>query len=403
MPVDFLDLPAEEPLDAQPPSPIVWGLLFVIAVGAGVAVTFYLWPKGRAAHGWQFYGWFGIAPLAWALCFAARLHSYEIRVWRAQGHNAERTATIQHNTAYARRPLALLGYACDTAMGRDGLAARVVAGESALETRAVRNTKEVRAHSELPRDGYPSTADLLAGVVDDLLAKVMPLILGIPPGAPFEVWLDLHDEDAAEERDAVWEQVSHALGMRAKKMITLDGDERVMALDAWLDDDTPVAVKYVLVIAVELRSEVPAGTGEAAVALLLGWPVRVGQDRRTAIANVHRPTVSPSDPQRTALDTALDWGAVAPDAIERTWVSGMAALRQDPDLVLAPQVTAQEAPVTTDLDAALGDTGSASGWLAIALAAGQGRETGGIQFISTEARQQPCWLVVRPLSTNSET
>ncbi|QCP53172.1 hypothetical protein FAZ95_29300 [Trinickia violacea] len=135
VPVDFLDRAHEEVNDAKPPSPIVWGLLLVIAIAAGVALTFYLWPKGRPARGWRFYGWFVVAPLAWALCFAARLHSYEIRVWRTQGHNSERTVTIEHNTTYTRRPLALLGYAYDTAMGRDKLAKQVIGGKSALGCR----------------------------------------------------------------------------------------------------------------------------------------------------------------------------------------------------------------------------------------------------------------------------
>ncbi|WP_322062446.1 hypothetical protein [Paraburkholderia sp. J63] len=403
MPIDFFDLPPEEANDATPPSPIVWGLLLVIAVAAGVALTFYLWPKGRPAQGWKFYGWFAVAPLVWALGFAARLHSYEIRAWSAQSDNTERDATIQHNTSYARRPLALLGYAYDTAMGRDKLAEQVIDGKTALVPRAVRETKEVRAHSELSRDDFPSTGDLLDDVVDGLLAKITPLFHGIPVGAPVEVWFDIHDEEAAAERDAVWARISDALGTRAKTLVALDDDERVMALDRWLDDDTPAAVKYVLVVAIQLRTEVPAETGEAGVALLLGWPGRVAMDRGLAIANVHRPTISPSDHNRTVLDTALDWGAAGPVAIERTWISGMTGLRRDTDLALAPQVTAEEAPVTTDLDAALGHTGAACGWLAIALAAEQCRANGAIQFISTEARQQPCWLVVRPLSSISET
>ncbi|QCP53174.1 hypothetical protein FAZ95_29310 [Trinickia violacea] len=403
MPVDFLDLPAEEKLDARPPSPIVWGLLLVIAIAAGVALTFYLWPRNRPAHGWQFYGWMLVSPLVWALCFAARLHSYEMRLWRTQGHNSERTATIEHNTTYARRPLALLGYAYDTAMGCDKLAEQVIGGKSALVTRAVRNTMEVRAHSELPRDDFPSIADQLDSVVEGLLANLKPVLQGLPPTAVVEVWLDLRDDAVAEERDAVWELIRRALGARAKAVVVLGGDERVMALDTWLDDDTPAAVKYVLVIAVQLHTEVPAETGEAAVALLLGWPARVDQDRRTAIAMVHRPVVSPSDRARTLLDTALDWGATEPAAVERTWISGMTKLRQDPGLIPAPQATGKSAPVTTDLDSALGHTGAACGWLAIAVAAEQCRESGGIQLISTEATQQPCWLVVCSPSSTPET
>lgn len=161
MPVDFLDLPAEETVDAKPPNLIIWGLLLIVTIAVGVALVLYLWPKGRPAHGWKFYGWFAVPPLVWALSFATRLHGYEIRVLRVQSHNSERAETIVHNTGYARRPLALLGYAYDTAMGRDKLAERVVGGESALDTRPVRDTKEVRAHSELPREKFASIRDVL--------------------------------------------------------------------------------------------------------------------------------------------------------------------------------------------------------------------------------------------------
>jgi hypothetical protein len=403
MPVDFLELPGEEINDAKPPSPIVWGLLLVIAIAAGVALTLYLWPKGRPAHGWKLYGWFGVAPLVWASCFAARLHSYEIRVWRVQGHNAERTETIVHNTGYARRPLALLGYAYETAMGREKLAERVVAGESALETRAVRNTKEVRAHSELPREKFASIRDVLESVLTWLLGEIRPTLSALPEGVPVEVWFDIQDDAAATESNIVWAKLRHLIGRPTNVPRVLARSDGVMALDTWLDDDTPAAVKYVLVVAIQLRTEVPADTGEAAVALLFAWPARAEQDRRTAIANVHRPTVSPSGHDRTVIDTALDWGAAAPTAIERTWISGMTALRRDPDLALAPQVTAEATPGTTDLDAALGHTGAACGWLAIAAAAEQCRAGGAIQFISTEARQQPCWLVVSPPPSTSET
>jgi hypothetical protein len=402
MPVDFIDLPPEEPIDARPPSPIVWGLLLALSIAAGVALTLLLWPKGRSTQGWQFFAWmFGVPVLVWACGFAVRLHSYEIRVWRAQGHNSERASTIEHNTEYARRPLALLGYAYVTAMGHEELAGLVIAGESALVTRAVRNTKEVRAHSELPRDRSPSVADQLDEVVDGLLAKLKPALRGLPPHAPLEIWLDIQDKAAVAEHGAVWESIRRVVGPRVKSPITLEAGDRVMALDTWLDDDPKAAAKYVLVIATQLRTELPPNTGEAAAALLLGWPARVEQDRRTAIARVHRPTVSRSDRNRTVVDTALDWGAAEATTIERTWISGLTELRRNPDLVPAPQVTTESAPVTASLDSALGHTGAACGWLAIAAAAEQCRAGGGIPFISTEAKQQPCWLVVRPPSSSS--
>lgn len=404
MPVDFHDLPPEEPTDAKHPNLIVWSLLLVVAIAVGVALTLFLWPKGRSTHDWKFFAWmFGVPPLIWACGFAARLHSYEIRVWRTQDHNTKRAETITHNTTYARRPVALLGSACITAMGQDKLSERIIAGETALETCEVRNTKEVRAHSELPRAKFASTADLLDSVLTDLLTTLKPVLLKVPHSAPLEVWLDIQDEAAANECDSIWERVRHLLGRPANAPIRLASHDGVMALDAWLDDDSPASEKYVLLIAVQLRSEVPANTGEAAAALLFGWPDRAHRDRRPATTLVHRPVVAPSDRERTALATALDWGAAQPADVERTWISGLTELRRDANLVCLPQATTDAAPLVASIDAGLGHTGNACGWLAIAVAAEQCRAGGGIQFISTEAMQQPCWLVVRPPPSSSAT
>jgi hypothetical protein len=402
MPVDFFNLPPETPNDATPPSPIVWGLLLVIAIATGVALTLFLWPKGHPTHDWRFFTWmFGIPTIVWACGLALHLHSYEIHVWRTQAHNSERAATVAHNTAYARRPLALLGIAYVTAMGHERLAERITGGESALAMREVRNTKEVRAHSELPRDAFSSTTDQLDEVVDVLLTKLKPALQNLPPHASVEVWLDIQDSAAAAGQNAVWDRLNRDPRLRVMAPVMLKADERVMALDAWLDNDSPTTAKYVLVIAVQLRADVPADTGEAAVALLLGWPARVELDRQSAIACVHRPTVSPSDHNRTALDTALEWGAADSTAVERTWISGLTELRRNRDLVHTPPVSSESAPITTSLDSALGHTGAACGWLAIATAAEQCRATGGVQFISTEAQQKPCWLVVQPLPSSS--
>jgi len=357
-----------------------------------------LWPKGRPTHNWQFFAWmFGVPSLIWGCLFAARVHSYEIGILRAQDHNAERAETVEHNTAYAERPLVLLGSAYVTAMGDEKLSTRIAAGESALQTREVRNTKEVRAHSELPRKNFASMADLLQTVATGLLAKLKPALSSVPRHAPLEVWLDIQDDTAAKESRAVLQQlVERQIDRSIETPQLIKPHDGIMALDAWLDDDSGASAKYVLVIAMQLRSEVPADTGEAGAALLFGWPDRVYREQQSAYAHVHRPVVASSDLERTVLATALDWGATQPEEVERTWISGLTELRRDTNLVLTPYGKNGAAPKVASIDVALGHTGSACGWLATAIAAEHCRSSGAIQLISTEARRQPCWLVVRP-------
>lgn len=396
MPVDFHDLPPEELCEDEPPSRLIWGLLLVLAMAAGAALTLFFWPKERPAHGWQFFAWmFGVAPLIWACGFATRLHGYELRVWRVQGHNAERARIIAHNTAYARRPLALFGSAYVTAMGQEKLAEKIIAGETALETREVRNTKEVRTHSELQRTDFASTADLLESIFSDVLTRLKPVLRSAPPNLPLEVWFDIQDEVAAQESKRIWDRFRHMVGRPVEAPIRMPLNDGVMALDLWLDDNSAASEKSVLVIAVQLRSEVPANSGEAATALLFGLPELEREQRQPAFTAVHRPVVTPSDHERTVLATALDWSETQPSDIDRTWISGLTELKRNNNLVSVPQATAETAPRIADIDAALGDTGNASGWLAIAVAAEQARSRAGVQLVSTTARQQPCWLAVR--------
>jgi hypothetical protein len=114
------------------------------------------------------------------------------------------------------------------------------------------------------------------------------------------------------------------------------------------------------------------------------------------LARVHRPVIQSSDHERSVLATALDWGAARADEIGRTWESGLPDVQHQPVADSTRLASDSEASKLTSIDKALGHTGAASGWLAIALASEHAAETNGVQLISTSAQQQPCWLVVRP-------
>ena len=393
----------------------------------GVALTLTLWPKDRSPQCWQFYTWMlGVPSVCWAVSLAGRIHVYETTLLQVQSHNAQRAATVDHNTDYARRPLAVLAHALLTPLkeqadepdheaashGAEGeggeqkqttrlsVSARIIAGETSLESKQVRETKEVRAHSDLPRDDHPSTPELLETIVIALTAEMKSHIDRIPLGVPIEVWLDIQDQEAADSALSAWQRAKWQLDRAMAEPRLRAPGESVMALDAWLDDDTPIRHKFVLLLCAQLRDDVPAGSGEAAVALLLGSPELIKSLKLSTSTQVHRPVIRASDNERSVSATALDWGAARPEQIELLWESGLPKTKpmQDHDATLPPS---DHEATKVSIDDALGHTGAASGWLAIALAAERAAQSKGIQFISTFAEQQPCWLVVRPSVSQS--
>jgi hypothetical protein len=427
MPVDFYNLPERVTLEPKSPSPIVWAALLVFAVAIGIALILWLWPKDRSPQCWQFYTWmFGVPSVCWAVSLAGRIHVYESTLLQVQSRNAQRAATVNHNTDYARRPLVVVAHALITPLktqadeqdheaASDGaeseageqkqttrltVSARIIAGETSLESKQVRETKEVRAHSDLPRDDHPSTPELLETIGIALTAEMKPQIDRIPLGVQIEVWLDIQDQEATDSALSAWQRAKWQLDRAIAQPRLLAPGESVMALDAWLDDDTPTRHKLVLLLSAQLRDNVPAGSGEAAVALLLGSPELVKSLKLSTSTQVHRPVIGSSNHERSVAATALDWGAARPQEIELLWESGLPKTKpmQDHESTLPPS---DHEATKVSIDDALGHTGAASGWLAIALAAEHAAQGNGIQFISTFAEQQPCWLVVRPSVSQS--
>lgn len=423
MPVDFVDLPESVTIEPKRPNPAVWAVLLVVAIAIGIALTLTLWPKDRSPQCWQFYTWMiGVPSICWVVVLAARIHLYETALLQVQSHNAERTRTVDHNTAYARRPLLLLSHALITPMperaaataqsasegeadGNDNgheekkqlsLSARVVAGEKSLESKQVRETKEVRVHSNFPRDDYPSAADILEAMFPRLITDIKPAIDRIPLGAPFEIWLDVLDAVAANAALEVWRRANWQVMGSMKEPRVLGPGDGVMSLDTWLDDDSHARFKFVLLVSAQIREDVPANSGEAAVAMLLGWPELSDSLKFEPLARVHRPVTRSSDHECSVLATALDWSAARPDEIGRTWESGLPEVQRQSAADSTRFASDNDASKVTSIDQALGHTGAASGWLAIALAAEHAVETKRAQLISTSAQQQPCWLVVRP-------
>ncbi|MGT2458949.1 hypothetical protein ACU4GI_39805 [Cupriavidus basilensis] len=387
MPVDFVNLPDRAEIQLRPPRMIVWTMIFIAFIACAVVLTLALWPNGVATQDWKFWVWmFAVPSLLYAIVLAVRLHFFhEMPAVRTQARNDERQVVIDHNTAFAQRPLALLASAYITPMGDKDIALRIASGEQCIEAEAVRDTQEVLRHTKLPASPFDSKGDLLVSLFRRLLARLEVPIEAIPARAKIAVWLHVADEQAAGEAESAWARASARFEGRLLSATRVHAGKGLMVLDDWLDQLLVQGCpQYALIVAVQLRDLVLESTGEAAVALLLkDGPARPDKTDLLPIS-VHRPVVTAACPDWTVLSTAIQWGACMPEYIQVVWHSGLGKAGRDQ---IAGELSPQASDVSraqgatgvltgSDVDSALGHTGIASGWLGVALAAEHASRTG---------------------------
>ena len=237
MPVDFFNLPDVAEVKVSPPRLSVWALLFVIVNACGVALAVAFWPKGMPTRGWEFWAWmFAMPSLAYCIALAWRLHFfYDMPLIQAQSLNDERQKVVEHNVAFARRPLTLLASAYITSIGDRGIAGRIAVGEQSLKAHAVRDTQEVVRHTSLPRSPFDGTEDVLELAFTGLLKGLDEQIKSVPTNARIAVWLFIADKHAARDAQVAWARASSRFEERFLPATQEHVGEGLLALDHWLD------------------------------------------------------------------------------------------------------------------------------------------------------------------------
>lgn len=408
MPIE-LPGPVPEEERPSPPGVTVWLSLLVVVLAVGVAWTLFTWPRNASTWNPQFWTrMLGYPAVAWCIAFGLRLHRYE----EARNYWAAREQCRQDDheeaIAFAREPLAVLGSAYACAMGTDGVAARVLKKESALQARAPRTPGPVVRHTQVELAEVERDADRLESAFRVLIHRLAPTLRSLPARVSFDVRLHLPDGADPLHLLAAWLKCWAGCGLRPAEASLVPADEGVMALDTWLDVPSgPDLERFTLFVAVQLHDKPPENSAEAAVALLLGWAPLAQRHGLKSIAMLHRPVACETVDLATSISTAALYASALPEELNHLWYSGLtkadksAVLKEGSEVGLAA-AQADDLPGMHDIDAALGAAGVAAPWLAVTLAierACQSSEPQGIACRESGLRL----AVIRPVARQDET
>ncbi|RDS80884.1 hypothetical protein DWU98_13195 [Dyella monticola] len=406
-------MPVELPTaqwDTTPPAlprPIAWAALFVVVMLAGAASTLLMWPEGESTHTTWFWLRLLVFPaLAWCLLFGLRWLYHEQEEARLHAEDEALAADRANALHFAQEPLAVLDARYLCAMGYGGVAAKIAAGQSQLESREPISGGTSVRHTTLDMDGL-TQEDRFQSCFAILLRSLAVSLAGLPRGAPLSVYLQLPATAPHDDVLKRWQQSWRATECHCAETTLLTSERGIMELDAWLDiRGGPQLERFVLFVAVQLHEKAEADSAEAAVALLLGWAPFTAREGLTPQALLHRPVEDTRNSTHETLSQALLWGNTDATKVESLWHAGLgeakrSALTQassDMSLAVSP---AETLGGTHDIDVAMGQAGVASAWLALALAVEHASHTQTPQLVASR-QNTLCAAVVQPAAASQE-
>jgi hypothetical protein len=391
-------------LDAEPPvrpATAVWLCLLAAFLAAGALLTLLAWPKDApTGTPWFWMCLVGFPLLGWCVLFGFRLHFYEDEMNRLTATADARQREFEAAVAFGAEPLAVLHAAYLCAMRTGCASGLILERDSVLVAHSPRPHLPPVRHSRLPLAEEVEPGGRYAEVFEAILGQLEMPLRALPPSVPLDVTLQVSDGvDPAPLRHA-WQTCWTATGLHHVEASVLPANDGLMALDAWLDETGgPALERFRLFVAVQLHETPPQNSAEAAVALLLGWAPLAERLELPAIATLHRP-VAAAHGLADTIRTAALFGQITPDALTHLWQSGLqkaekaAMLTEGSDIALGAVQTDAFAGVH-DIDAALGNPGVATPWLAAALAVENARQRGEPQLIACR-ESTLCLAVVRP-------
>lgn len=377
MPIDFDALPERVIVPEIRKVFVPWVVVLVLVMAIGAAASVATWPAGRPAQTpWFWIRTCGLPFLLWQFSCAGWWFVQFHRRRNASADNAaiDRKERCLHDEA--SEPLVVIGqsWRFHDVAERDGLQVaiggdqRASAAELVLPDRPFfrgNTADEVRRH---------------AVVLEWLLAElVRPFGNELKDPRRTTVWLCV---DSLLSADAVKEAVSRAWG--ALGLIQADGVQLpklmpLYAIDGWLD--TRASDSRHLAVAVQLRGAISgdfeAGQVEAGAAVLLA-STPVGVTNPATVVCAHRPARKSTEAFEEGIANALRWGHCGEGTVETLWNCGLAEPLAN--AVRCPKWPMNEA-LAIDMGRTIGDTGVATPWLALALAAAKARESAGAQLI----------------------
>lgn len=411
MPVDFSNLPPEEPVPDKPPSRWLWTVIFFVIVIVGVFAVLFLWPAGEPTHTPWFWSCLVVYPVGIASFVVLRRHSaYQGARLGAIARNEARSQYVNEVFNRASYPVAVLATAYRFSSDPDeNDLAKVLSGTLKLvpKTTPASTTEPVNARWIIEPDAdddarYANDTDrqqdILRWMFDGLLNDIEAAIRLLPDDAKLSVRLMISASAPGAGAEQCWDRLWSARGLTPVRTAVEPVPVDAMWLDTWLDHinkdrDREVRLLVVAQLYPAREGALPDGGAEAAAAILLVPPSLVEQFHLVSVAEIHRPEESSIPLMEDALRKALQWGRAEPGEIERIWQSGLE--RDARAAITKACVKTGISGKFTDVDSSIGYAGAAASWLTIACAARAAATEKTAQLVVTSLASGPQLCVVR--------
>lgn len=382
--------------DIPPFKPVwtLWAALFVLIVGGGALGVLGFWPGDGSTHAAWFWVCVIVFPLlAWLVPFLFYLGFLQSRVWRAIEYNEDRNECIKNVQREAGVPLHVLASAfLFSTHDHENTPLAVTSKELQLEPRSRHpgGNQTVTARWIEPPGGAWCPGDEGAGaarcdevlryVLHSLIAQIAPAIRTLPAHIRVATTISVNAPFELPDIGTMWRETwnAHQLGSIGKTFVRA-ASPVLIDVDKWLDGDETFPYDVVtLLCTIQLNSLLGAspepGTAEAGVILLLAPAQLVARKRLTSQALLHRPEQGSERDLAQALFQALLWSRTPGSALLDHWLTGGAQMPLQ--RALTDHLHAQGIAVAKtadlqghhDLNLRIGDAGSASAWLNVALA-----------------------------------
>lgn len=365
--------PAPRP---RPPVWWVWLLLLTVMLLAGLADTILSNLSRPAVNTEAFWSSaLGLPALGWLVLLALRITWYKGQSATAQSRDKARDQLLRHEIQRGQRYLNVPGVSLHSALREagdtDGEKQWQAFGgkQKGLKTQPTWHSEEGERHSRLIREAGESDSQMLRRILQKTLDELAPALSSLPDDIPLALLLESNSSLPADEITAAWQAALAESGIRPPtSRLTGSG---LAAVDEWLDDPHN-ARALLLIIAFQVVPQQTAGSAESIVGLLLAGQALPLES--APVARLHRPEKMhhlTDDDFQYALNQALMWVPLAPEAVKQGFLAGVASSWHP---VLSGALLALHAPLNVaqacnDFSETLGYAGPAMPWLAVSCAA----------------------------------
>ena len=383
MPVDFGRVPPAVTVPEPPrPSVLIWSVLLLVCMGAGIALTVVLWPPGRPTNVPLFWLCCLAYPVAiWAFALALSLGHAHLRRDTARADNRARDQIEAHCHQEASVPLAVLGHAWrfdgdkeandvgGIVSGATQLGARPSGAEPGLDIPArwleIHGEPSVPGNALSERTRHQVVSEWLLA---DLVEQITPSLMALPANGTLHVQLNMQSVVNIEEVRLSLEALLLAKALALQITVTASEDELPLSeVDTWhdklADNDALLLIAVRLCRAISQR--MADGDAEAGVALLVARPGVARQSASSVGLQLHRPAIDALDAAAQAVGLAVRWGQISVQQVKTTWCH---VSRENTVRLVKSSLQFDPQAQWIDIGASVGNCGGTGAWLATALA-----------------------------------